>query len=72
MNDIKENITCDACGETTETKFVSKSFKRKGQTFSFQNVKAQVCPNCGERYFDGKTMLAIEKEMKAGLEKIAA
>jgi YgiT-type zinc finger domain-containing protein len=60
-----KQIHCDFCEiGITETKFVSKKFKRFGQEFTFDQIEAEVCNNCGEVYLDGKTVKKIEQQIK--------
>jgi YgiT-type zinc finger domain-containing protein len=61
-----KQINCDFC-ETgvTETKTVTKTFKRFGQSFTIENIKAEVCNNCGEAYLSSK----IIKEIDSKIEK---
>lgn len=46
-------------------KHVTLPIQREGRWYIFENVPAQVCQNCGHRYFDGKLMLELEKRMTA-------
>lgn len=64
MDKISEHLHCESCDGITETKFITKTFKRNGQGFTFHNVKAEVCPKCGARYFDGQTLTEVEEDIK--------
>lgn len=55
---------CEFCDGITETKYVSYTFKRYGQAFTYENIKAEICPKCGERYLDGKSVLEIEADIE--------
>ncbi len=55
---------CEFCDGTTETKYVSYIFKRYGQKFTYENIKAEVCEKCGERYLDGRSVLEIEADIE--------
>lgn len=60
----KEHFDCESCDGETETKFVSYTFKRYGQEFTYPNIKAEVCKKCGEIYLDGSSVLEIEEDIK--------
>jgi YgiT-type zinc finger domain-containing protein len=62
MTSAKKNH-CDFCTGTTERKTVMREITRDGETYTF-SVKAKVCNKCGERYYDGKTLLEMEKMVK--------
>ena len=62
------NIHCDNCNTLTGTKRLDKvKFKRFGQEFTAKDILAEVCPNCGERYFYGLEVTAMEKEIKKAI-----
>jgi YgiT-type zinc finger domain-containing protein len=52
------------CDDKTKPELVTHTFKREGQKFTFENIKAQVCQKCGESYLDGKAVCEIEKEIR--------
>lgn len=67
-------MICEFCeGETTEKK-VSKQHWLRGKLYVVENVAAEVCNECGERYFHAKTLDAIdhlldgEHEVKSSLQ----
>ena len=64
MNSLNKHLECEYCDGVTETKSVSRTFKRFGQDFRFENIKAEVCPKCGEIYFDGKILKEIEEKIR--------
>ena len=64
MNSLNTHLECEYCDGVTETKAVSRTFKRFGQEFRFENIEAEVCLKCGEIYFDGKTLKEIEKKIR--------
>ena len=64
MNSLNKHLECEYCDGVTETKSVSRTFKRFGQEFRFENIEAEVCPKCGEIYFDGQTLKEIEEKIR--------
>ncbi len=54
-------MICDNCGGKTKTRRVTKHHLRKKRLFIVENVVAEVCPDCGERYFHATTLDAIDK-----------
>jgi YgiT-type zinc finger domain-containing protein len=58
---------CEFCDTTLsqEKKTVTIARQRGGQWFIFEDVPAWVCPQCGHRYFDAETVLAMEERMKS-------
>ncbi len=56
---------CDYCHSQLPLieKRVTVYRKHKGQVFVLENVPAQVCQNCGERYFDAEVVQSMEKLM---------
>ena len=63
MNISDKQIVCH-CGTSTERKIISKKIPVGKQNVPLKNVEADVCPNCGEIYFDGKMILDISKKIK--------
>jgi YgiT-type zinc finger domain-containing protein len=62
----ERNFPCEFCDtdQLQEEKLVTVARQRHGQWFIFENVPAQVCPNCGHRYFDAAVLAAMEDRMK--------
>lgn len=67
-------MTCEFCsGETTTTK-VKRQHWLHGKLYIVENVDAEVCKTCGERYVHARTleeidrMLGAEHEVKARIE----
>lgn len=44
---------------------VTVTLERSGATFVFKNVPAQICPNCGEEYVDGKVSAKLLQRAEA-------
>ena len=56
-------MKCD-CGGTEKKQKVSKEISIAGGRFFVENLDAWVCEKCGETYFDGETLLKIEKQIQ--------
>jgi len=54
-------MKCEFCGGDTRTKFVKRQHWLNRKLYIVENVKAEVCMECGERYFHAKTLDAIDK-----------
>jgi YgiT-type zinc finger domain-containing protein len=68
-----KQINCDFCeGGVTESKVISKTFNRFGQLFKIENIKAEVCNNCGEVYLESQSVKEIDKKIEQKLLLIAA
>lgn len=55
---------CNAQLDDTE-KFVNVYRHRKNQHFIFEQVPAQVCPRCGERYFSAEVVREMDRLMQS-------
>lgn len=53
-------MTCEFCGGKTTKKKVRKQHWLRGRLYLVENVEAEVCNECGERYFHAKTLDAID------------
>ena len=49
-------MQCEFCSSDTATRSVKKQHWFKGRLYIVENVKAEVCPECGERYFHATTL----------------
>ena len=59
-------MKCEFCeGETTHRK-VKKQHWLKGKLYIVENVEAEVCAECGERYFHASTLDRIDKIIAGG------
>ena len=58
-------MTCEFCGGTTEIRYVKKQHWLHGKLYLVENVEAQVCRECGERYFHASTLDAIDRLLEA-------
>jgi YgiT-type zinc finger domain-containing protein len=62
----KREYPCEFCDteQAQEERLVTLTMQRNGKWYIFENVPAQVCPNCGHRYYDGPTLLRLERMIK--------
>ncbi len=54
-------MKCDFCGGKTKLKSVKRQHWLDGKLYIVENVNAEVCTECGERYFHARTLDAIDK-----------
>jgi YgiT-type zinc finger domain-containing protein len=54
-------MRCEFCDSETTQKRVKKQHWFKGKLYIVENVDAQVCTQCGERYFHATTLDEIDK-----------
>ena len=53
-------MKCEFCGAETTKKRVRKSHWFQGKLYIVENVEAEVCRECGERYFHATTLDSID------------
>lgn len=58
---------CFLCQGDVQHKFVTVERDWKGKKIIIENVPAEVCEQCGERFFDAETTLKMEKIKKAAV-----
>ena len=58
-------MKCEFCDAETISRPVRKQHWLKGRLYIVENVQAEVCPECGERYYHATTLDAID-QMIAG------
>jgi len=58
-------MTCEFCGGKTRTKRVKRQHWLQGKLYIVENVKAEVCTECGERYFHATTLDEIDQYLVA-------
>jgi YgiT-type zinc finger domain-containing protein len=58
-------MICEFCGGTTEARRVKKPHWLRGRLYLVENVKAEVCRECGERYFHASTLDAVDRLLEA-------
>lgn len=54
-------MKCEFCDSETTKKKVKKQHWIKGKLYIVENVEAEVCRECGERYFHASTLDRIDK-----------
>ena len=58
-------MKCEFCDAETKTRHVKKQHWLGGRLYIVENVEAEVCPECGERYFHAATLDAIDRMIEA-------
>jgi len=58
-------MICEFCGGTAETRRVKKHHWLHGKLYLVENVEAEVCRECGERYFHASTLDSIDSLLEA-------
>jgi YgiT-type zinc finger domain-containing protein len=56
-------MICEFCGGKTKPKNVKRQHWLSGKLYIVENVNAEVCNECGERYFYAKTLDTIDKHL---------
>ena len=54
-------MKCELCNADTVGKKVKKQHWLKGRLYIVENVDAEVCSECGERYFHATTLDRIDQ-----------
>lgn len=52
---------CDLCSGVLKAAIVDMEFVRDGQRIVCEDIPADVCVQCGERYISADTMIRIER-----------
>ncbi|NYT00237.1 MAG: YgiT-type zinc finger protein [Methanocellales archaeon] len=58
-------MICEFCNGETVHKKVKKQHWLHGRLYIIENVEAEVCLECGERYFHAKILDAIDRLLEA-------
>lgn len=53
-------MICEFCGGKTKVKNVKRQHWLNKKLYIVENVQAEVCTECGERYFHAKTLDALD------------
>jgi len=53
-------MKCAICDGHTAVRRVKKQHWHKGRLYIVENVEAEVCQECGERYFHARTLDSID------------
>ena len=54
-------MNCEFCGGKTTRRKVKKLHWLKGRLYVVENVEAEVCTECGERYYHASTLDEIDR-----------
>mgnify|MGYP000025294612 FL=1 len=54
-------MICEFCGGSTVQKKVKRQHWLKGKLYIVEDVEAEVCKECGERYFHARTLDAVDQ-----------
>jgi YgiT-type zinc finger domain-containing protein len=54
-------MKCEFCNSDTVTRLVKKQHWFNGRLYVVENVEAEVCTECGERYYHAATLDRIER-----------
>ena len=54
-------MICEFCGAKTKAKNVKRQHWLRKKLYIIENVQAEVCTECGERYFHAKTLDALDE-----------
>lgn len=57
-------MICETDNAKTVTRRVTKQHRLDGKWYVVENVEAEVCPECGERYFSATTLDAIDTMLR--------
>lgn len=58
---------CEYCGGTVRERKVTVDLRRGDQLIVFENVPIGVCSKCGERYYPGRVLEALDEIAQHGL-----
>ena len=58
-------MICEFCGGETRKKKVKRQHWLQARLYLVENVEAQVCKECGERYFHATTLDDIDRYLSA-------
>ena len=59
-------MKCEFCGGETRRKYVRKLHWFHEKLYIIENVAAEVCRECGERYYHATTLDAIDQMLTSG------
>ena len=69
---MNKHILCERCGGKTKTELVDKTIFHQGKSVLVENIEAEVCTDCGERYFNARVLLELEDKIESGEYRKAA
>lgn len=53
-------MKCEFCDGQTSTRKVRKHHWHRGKLYLIENVEAEICQECGERYYHARTLDHID------------
>ena len=53
-------MKCEFCGGETAPRQVKRQHWLQGKLYIVENMEAEVCTECGERYYHAKTLDAVD------------
>jgi len=53
-------VKCEFCGGETASRKVRKHHWHEGRLYLVENVEAEACPECGERYYHARVLDNID------------
>ncbi len=56
-------MICEFCGGETRKKRVKKQHWLQGRLYIIENVEAEVCQECGERYFHATILDTLDRHL---------
>ncbi len=59
-------MTCEFCGGETASKKILKMHWFQKKLYLIDDVQAEVCRECGERYYHATTLDAIDQLLESG------
>jgi YgiT-type zinc finger domain-containing protein len=60
--------SCSLCGQVMISKSITLLRKKNNKIYSFVNTPAQVCPDCGERWFASETLKIMDEMIKGKVD----
>lgn len=61
-------MICEFCGGQTKHKKVKRQHWLDGKLYIIENVDAEVCAECGERYFHARILDKIDRLLESEYE----
>lgn len=61
-------MICEFCGGQTVKKKVRRQHWLHGKLYLVEDVEAEVCSECGERYFHAKTLDELDRFLESAHE----
>jgi YgiT-type zinc finger domain-containing protein len=59
-----KSMTCEFCGGETAIKQIKKQHWLNGKLYIVENVEAEICRECGEKFFHATTLDGIDRLLK--------